>query len=192
MWDASHEGGSMLRSALLALALSLLPLHAARAALMQVVLAGSIERADAGNLLGVTAGDPFTITFSIDPTELEGTDISFDQPKRSSFSIEIGRVRLSEFDDFDFGDNGATASFTRDLSGVTFFQFRSFLGGDGFGSGDVESDQLDLFGPPDIPPFFPAGLTLTENVFSENPRTTVKGRLFFAPEPAQLLGLGLA
>jgi hypothetical protein len=189
-----HPALRPFRATLLAFTLTVAPLQAAEAALMQVVLEGSIDRADPGNLLGVTAGDPFKVTFHIDPTELDffegGASIVFFQPQNSSFLIEVGRFRLREFDDFDFGDRGAFVSFTPDLTGVTSFQFRSFTG-DGFGSGDIESDQLDLFGPEDFPPFFPAGLTLVEDAFSDHPRTTVKGSLRFVPEPAHLLGLGL-
>ena len=110
----------------------------------------------------------------------------------STFLVEVGLFKLREFNAFDFGDQGARASFNSDLTFVSGFQFRTFFDGDGFGSGDLESDQLDLLGPGDFPPFSRGGLTLIENVFSDMPRTTVKGTLKLIPEPTHLLGFGLA
>jgi hypothetical protein len=189
-----HDASRPLQLALLALVL-ILPLpQMAQADLVQVVLDGTIDSADPGNKLGVAAGDTFKVTFQLDPAEVtfkRGASIGFVQPQNSSFLIEVGLFKLNEFSAFDFGDGGSFATFNSKLTFVSSFHFRTIFDGGEFASGDVETDQLDLFGPESFLDS-PAGLTLIENVFSSNPRTTVKGTLKFIPEPTHLLGLGLA
>ena len=190
-----HPRSWPIQLALLALALALPLPQVAHADLVQVVLDGTIDSADPGNKLGVAAGDAFKVTFHLDPAEVTfkgGASIIFFQPMNSTFLIDVGLFKLREFNDFDFGDQGARASFNSRLTFVSSFQFRTFFDGGDDGSGDIESDRLDLFGPEDFSPSFPAGLTLIENVFSDMPRTTVRGTLKFIPEPTHLLGLGLA
>jgi hypothetical protein len=185
----------VLRALLLALALTLPPLHATEAALMQVVLDGTIDRADVGNVLGVAAGDTFRITIDFDPSEAFGDMnhpwLVFGFQDRSTLLIQIGNRRLTPFDDFDFGDSGPAANLSADRMRIVSFIFKSFLNGDDPASGDLETDVLDIFGAVD----FADGIgivRLRENAAAPTSRITVEGRFRFVPEPAHLLGLGLA
>ena len=178
-------GRCLSAGAVLAFALAALPLPV-EAGLITQTFVGTIDRADAGNPLGVAVNDTFSLTVGFDPAGAVdgpgGARTFVFAPSDPSFlRLQIGTFTFDEEDDIDFGPGKGfpLAALTTDRMRVASVDLRVRLGLPG------RVDELDLIASA----LGMATLQLVEDAPSGP--TTVTGSIRFAPEPQLALGLGL-